>query len=78
MNPTPHTDAWKARVREALAPHGLRSELARYLAGGDPEQFEWRKVQISKVLNSRRQPESEFLLAVDAWLALAKRKRRTE
>ena len=72
MNPTPHTDAWKARLRAALGTHGARAELARFLAGSNPDQLKWRTVQLSKVLNTDRQPESEFLLTVEEWLSRQK------
>lgn len=75
---TPYTDAWKERVREALAARGKRAELARFLAGGDPSRQKTRMVQIAKVLNQGAMPESEFVLAVEAWLAKPVKKSRTD
>ena len=69
LNPTPYTDAWKQRLRAALAERGRKAELARFLAGNDPARHKTRMVQISKVLNQGAMPESEFVLAVEDWLA---------
>lgn len=67
--PTPHTDAWLARLRTVLdASHGRRAALARHLAGGDERQLQSRKVQLSRVLNQGTHPEPEFVLATLKWL----------
>jgi len=75
MNPTPYTDAWKGRVRSALRQRGRQAELARFLAGGDESRYKTRMVQIAKVLNQGAMPESEFVLAVEDWLARKPAKR---
>lgn len=69
LNPTPYTDAWKERLRAALAERGRKAELARFLAGDDSTRHKTRMVQIFKVLNQGAMPESEFVLAVEDWLA---------
>jgi hypothetical protein len=66
MRQTPFTDDWKAtKLAPALQPDGRKADLARAL-GGD---FAFRKVQISKILNTNRVPDAEFVLAFEAWLA---------
>lgn len=76
-NPTPYTDAWRERLRTALAARGRRAALARFLAGGDPTRCKTRMVQIYKVLNEDTVPEGEFVLAVEAWLEAPAKERRT-
>jgi hypothetical protein len=77
-NPTPYTDAWKERVRATLGERGRQAELARFLAGGDETRVKTRMVQIAKVLNQGAMPESEFVLAVEDWLAKNAKRRQTD
>lgn len=65
---TPLITAWRKRVRAALAEHGAKAELARWLAaryGREPRS--WQKT-LQDIL-ARQVPNGELLLAIDQWLA---------
>lgn len=66
---SPRTEAWRERLRAAVAGRGARTALARFLAVHDPARLAGQKVQVARVLNQGAGFEAEFLLACEEWMA---------
>lgn len=65
---TPRLDAWMEQLRPHLAPRGAKSELARFLAEGDPDKVAGWNVTIQKILNRATIAGGEFVLAAQDWM----------
>ncbi len=66
--PTPHLTAWLAQLKRELEPAGVKSELARYLAGdAEPAVIRSWLNAFQKYFRRVSIPSGEFVLAVEAW-----------
>jgi hypothetical protein len=67
---TPYLDAWRVRLAAALDGHGIKSDLARFLASQGRRGLASSANLVSQVLAGRMVPNAEDFLAMDHWLAL--------
>lgn len=65
---TPRTDQWVERLARMVDGHGLRADLARYIANGNEQKVAGARSTISKVLDQNGRPSLEFALAADEWM----------
>jgi hypothetical protein len=67
--PTPLFDAWRATANRQLAERGRKTALAEHLTKRYGRTVHSWQSYLNAILNGRRLPNAEIVMAIDAWFA---------